>query len=298
MKRLILQGALSAAALIAVAAPPPAFADVTVTATINKIKDVSVAETINIDKSVSVTATVTLNATKAAEGDTIVNQSNTNNHACDNCAEKLDWIWSSINDNHGAIAVNQAAGNMNNQGNAVTAAVDSREFPPGNNNPPPPPPNAPPGGFANAQASVDQRMGVDKRLDQGQTNELGRPVYVEDPDPNVINSVNIVFRDADIQDSINHNTGIVQVNQSAGNINNQANTVTLALALSGGVALSEADLGQANAYNSVHERHVNKGALIDNSVNANAGLVEVNQTSGNFANQANVVSLGAAIAVQ
>lgn len=293
-KILILQGALSAAALFAIAAPPPALADVTVTVEVNKKKDVSVSETINIDKQVTITTAVNLNATKAAEADTIINQVNIRNEACENCAEKLDWIWGSVTGNVGAIAINQAAGNMNNQGNAVTVGVDSREFPGGNGTPPPPPPDAPNGGFANAQSSVDQQMGVTKQ----NTATAGPPVYVEVPNGNTINSTNILFRDAVIEESINRNTGIVQVNQSAGNINNQGNAVTLALALSGGVALSEADLGQANAFNKVHERDVNKNALIENSINSNAGMIEVNQTSGNFANQANVVAFGAAIAVQ
>ena len=297
MKKRILQGALSAAALLAIAAPP-AFADVTVTAAIDKTKDVTVSEDIIINKDVSVTAAVNLNAVKAAEADTIVNQENTDNQACGNCAEKLDWIWSSIKDNTGAIAVNQAAGNMNNQGNSVTASVDSREFPPTDDNPPPPPPEAGTGGFADAQASVDQRMGVTKVLNEEATNELGHPVYDIVPLGNTINTVNVLFRDAQIDNSLNGNTGIAQANESAGNINNQSNTVTLALALSGGVALSEADLGQANADNSVHERDVNKSSTIDGSINDNAGMVQVSQTSGNFANQANVVALGAAIAVQ
>lgn len=286
MKRLVILGAGAVLAMAAV----PAFATVTVTALITKTKDITVTETIDVTKTVDVAATVRLRATKAAEGDTIINQSNIDNKACGNCAEKLDWINNSINGNTGAVAVNQAAGNMNNQANAVTAAVDSSEpvIPPDGTEPPGPPTT--PGGYAQAQASVDQRMGVTKTLD-GEEYVIG---YL----PNIINTVNVVFRDADMDGSVNHNLGIVQVNQSAGNINNQSNAVTLALALSGGVALSEADLGQANAHNQVHEQDVIKNAEIADSVNGNFGIVGVNQTSGNFANQANVVALGAALATQ
>lgn len=283
MKRL----ALLAAGAVLVLATAPAFATVTVTALIDKTKTISVTENISVTKNVDINATVSLRATKAAEGDTIVNQTNIDNRACDNCAEKLDWIHDSITGNTGAIAVNEAAGNMNNQSNGVTAAVDSSEPfvpPPGNTNPP-----TTPGGYAQAQASVDQRMGVDKDSGGG---------YINTGTANVINTVNVVFRDADIDNSINTNTGIIQVNQSAGNINNQSNTVTLALALSGGVALSEADLGQANANNKVHEQDVNKNVEMTGSIQNNLGIVGVNQTSGNFANQANVVALGAAIANQ
>jgi hypothetical protein len=269
----------------------PAFADVTVTALITKEKDITVIETIDVTKTVDVVATVSLRATKAAEGDTIINQSNIDNQACGNCAEKLDWINNSINGNIGAVAVNQAAGNMNNQANAVTAAVDSSEpvTPPGGTEPPGDPTT--PGGYAQAQASVDQRMGVTKTIGTNGDVVIGY-------EPNIINTVNVVFRDADMDGSVNDNLGIIQANQSAGNINNQSNAVTLALALSGGVALSEADLGQANAHNQVHEQDVTKNAEIVDSVDGNFGIVGVNQTSGNFANQANVVALGAALATQ
>ena len=132
-------------------------------------------------------------------------------------------------------------------------------------------------------------------------------------DGNLVDTVNLLFRDAVIANSINGNLGIVNVNQSAGTANNQANMVALAVSLvdeedeGGGVALAEADLGQVNAFNRVQESDsdptsgsdpflgINKSATIVGSVNNNTGIVNVNQGAGNMANQANNVSAAAVI---
>jgi len=287
MKRLIIPGSLSVVALLAIATPPPAYATVTVVGSISKTKDITVNEQITISKAVDVLATVSLRADRAAEADTVDNQVITNDFACGNCSEKLDWINGSINNNIGAVSVNQAAGNNNNQANGVTAAVDDYT-PPGNTTPPPSQPlPGLPGGFAQAQAAVDQRIGLDG----------GAPVGEATVDPNYVNTVNVLFRTAEISGSVNDNLGVIAVNEATGNMNNQTNTLTLALSLSGGVALSEADLGQANANNQVHEASVVKTSAIADSISGNYGIVGVNQTSGNFANQANVVALAAAVQV-
>jgi len=126
---------------------------------------------------------------------------------------------------------------------------------------------------------------------------------------NTIDTVNILFRIASISGSVNNNTGATFVNQATGNINNQANLVSIAFSeKSGGVALSESDLGQANIADRVEESGsvdsgegsgpgcpncVTKTATILSSVNGNTGIVGVNQAAGNFANQANIFSLAA-----
>jgi hypothetical protein len=88
-------------------------------------------------------------------------------------------------------------------------------------------------------------------------------------------------------------------------MNNQANALSLAVSLSAGVALSEADLGQVNTFNTVRESDatsggavrvgINKNADIVGSISGNTGVVGVNQAVGNMANQANVVSIAAAL---
>ena len=128
-------------------------------------------------------------------------------------------------------------------------------------------------------------------------------------DGNIVDTINIVFRNALITNAINNNTGVVQVNQSPGQMNNQSNVLALAFSLRpGGVALAEADLGQFNQGNFVGESDgqqvsgkavvgdgigINKSASITGSINGNIGIVGVNQSAGNMANQANIVSFSA-----
>lgn len=263
-----------------------AWADVEVFATIDKTKDIDIDEVITIDKNVFVDVDVVARHVKAAESEALVNQDNFNNESCENCAEKLDLISGSGNDNSGEVNINAAAGNNNNQANAVSVAVDLEV-----GGPPPTTPEVPEvpeetngvdppaGGFANSQAAADQ----------------------ENRD-NDIEAVNLLFRDVRIRDSLNRNSGIVGANVSAGNQNNQANLVSIALAIADdGVALSEADLGQENHDNNNFESTsgangfgISKTASISGSVSGGSGVVGVNVSSGNMANQANVVSIAAA----
>jgi hypothetical protein len=258
-----------------------AFADVDVFATIDKTKDVFIVEDIAVFKFVDLFVFVPLTATKAAESDALVNQTNTLNQSCTNCDEKRDTITGSGNTNSGVLSINQAAGNMNNQGNAVSIAVDVQVTATGPDDPPIPT-QLESSGFAEAQAAVDQLNTA-----------------------NFVDTVNLLFRSGAIDDSLNDNSGVVHVNQAPGNMNNQANALSLAVSLSAGVALSEADLGQVNTFNTVRESDatsggavrvgINKNADIVGSISGNTGVVGVNQAVGNMANQANVVSIAAAL---
>jgi hypothetical protein len=263
------------------ALPAVAMADVEVRADVNKRKDIRIVERIDITKLVQIDARVNRRVQKAAESQTLVNQTNFDNEVCTNCDEKRDIIDNAGNGSAGVLSINQSAGNMNNQGNAVSIAIDVPD------NGGPRIPNDPDEGFADAQAHVDQK-------------NFG----------NLVETVNILFRDALIRNSINGNTGVAHVNQAPGNMANQANAFSLAVSLTGaggGVALAEADLGQVNTRNIVRESDsqgrdqtdpgfigVNKRADILGSINGNQGVVGVNQSAGNMANQANVVSFASA----
>lgn len=247
-----------------------ALADVTITATITKDKDKEVFEELIKVKFVDLLVVVNVEPVKFAESEAIVNQENTFNEACENCAEKRDQIVDSGTGNSGVLTINQAAGNMNNQGSAISIAVDVVVDPEDPENT----------GFAEAQAAADQ-LNSD----------------------NIVESVDILFREASISNSLNTNSGVVHVNQSAGNMNNQANALSIAVSFDVGVALAESDLGQLNTLNLVQERNVGFGfdesqpktASITGSVNGNTGVIGVNQSAGNMANQANVVSIAAAV---
>jgi hypothetical protein len=239
-----------------------AFADVFGTAQVFVTKDVLILETIIIAKDVFIEADVIIEPEKAAESLAVINQTNFNNEACENCAEKMDQIIDSVTGNDGITTVNQAGGNMNNQGMALAVAIDKED---------PTDPDAP-DGFAEAQVAVDQENFS-----------------------NLVESIQIIFRDALISNSINTNTGITGVNQATGNINNQANAVSIAVSLSGGVALSEGLLGQETSGNENLEFDIFKTATISGSISGNTGVTQVNQSAGNLGNQANLVSVAATI---
>jgi len=248
-----------------------ALADMGVSGTVTKEKTVDVEEVINIKKNVSVDVTLDVEGEKAAEAHAVLNQSQRGNFACENCAEKTSEVVGSILNNVGIVNLNQATGNMANQSNMLSAAVDNGPInggtPNGNGEPP-----AEGYGFAHAQTSVGQVM-------KG----------------NTIDSIQILYRDAVITGSINTNTGVVMVNQSVGNISNQGNVLTLGVSLSGLVALAEADLGQAIAGNSFREFDTTKTATISRSINENMGVVEVNQSAGVLGNQLNAVNISASV---
>jgi hypothetical protein len=263
-----------------------ALATLDLVATIDKTKDITVTETLDKLKIVSLFIVINVEVDKAAESLSLVNQTNDNNEGCSNCAEKKDIIITSLGQsgsgNSGIVTLNEAAGNMNNQGNSIAVAVDADRVPGG-----------PDGeqidgvgfGFAEAQSSVDQRNGS---------------FYVFASFSNEVDAINLFFRDALIEDSIIDNTGIVALNQAPGNMYNQANSVSIAASFAelGGVALSESDLGQVNVNNLVQESNdgfepnigIHKSAVIKGSIIGNMGFVLANQGSGNMGNQANGVA--------
>jgi len=261
----------------------PAYADVTVTGEIDLTKTIDVTETVDIDTDVLLDVEVVLDAEKFAESVAIANQSNYDNEACTNCAEKEDLILDSVNGNEGVASLNQSSGNLNNQGTLISVAVDAdSDFDiPGNS------------GFAESLAAADQRNGTPDALagDDGSYSD----------GQNLVETVNVLFRNGEIQNSFNGNTGLVYGNQATGNMANQVNVLSLAFAIDdNGVAISEADLGQVNANNVVRESSseengfgVFKVASTSNSLNGNTGIVGVNQSVGNMSNQANVVSIAA-----
>ena len=266
-------------------------ASVTIDVSVLKTKDVIVTETLDIEKFVFLDVFVEIEPDKFAEATVLINQVNVDNTACTNCAEKSNLISNSGNDNAGVININQASGNMSNQGSAVSIAVDLRTTPPGGEGGEPPPVSGE-NGFAEALAADEQ------------VNRI-----------NTVDTVNLFFRDAEIFESFNNNTGIIHANQQVGNMTNQANDVAMAVSFAiGGVALTEALLGQFNSENFVFESDasidetdsetgqalgsgigIHRTATIRNSISSNAGIVGVNQSTGNMANQANKVAFAAVI---
>jgi hypothetical protein len=276
-----------AAAVLAGAIASPALADVTAVATITKTKDVKVTEHITILKDISITGTVALTTSKAAEALALANIDNHNNRtdrtidatgvseglfSSDAPIYRTATINNSIDNNHGSVGVNQDTGNDVNQANLIAYGLTDQ----GSN-------------FTNGEASVDQ---------SNTQNVVDFSWTIDTDFPNALYDVNVT---ASMSNSVNHNTGVVGVNQNSGNNNNQTNAVALAagLPLAGtpgqGIALAEADLGQENTHNTVHAVNVSATATIDGSISNNTGIVGVNQAVGNNSNEANVAAVGAAI---
>ncbi|HWA46346.1 MAG TPA: hypothetical protein VHA10_24220 [Hypericibacter adhaerens] len=304
MKKALLATAGSALALVLLSYSMPASADVDVHVTVNKTKDITVSEFITISKTVLIDVTTNVTYHSAAEADAIVNQTNNDNTVTHTVIQlknapdsdepppeqqlnnfglrKVASITNSINTNTGIVNVNQDVGNMSNQGNQVALAV-STPANTGNQNARPV--------LTNSQSESDQ------------SNYDNHVVEIEHPNPETDFFTSPYNESASIDGSINGNIGVVNVNQNAGNMNNQANSEALAVALDlAGVALSEAALGQVNTDNAgsdetgsgsagVFEAGVNKLASATGSLNGNTGIGGVNQSAGNMANQANTFSL-------
>ena len=103
------------------------------------------------------------------------------------------------------------------------------------------------------------------------------------------------FKRAEISQSVNRNVGVTMVNQNAGVMNNQNNTVSLGIGKDATVALAETDLGQFNSYNTVADFATGRTTTITGSVNHNTGITAVNQSTGNMNNQSTNISISGAV---
>jgi hypothetical protein len=288
------------AAGMAVGMAAPASADVDVTVTVDKTKTITVTETITLNKDVTITANVDRELSRAAEASAMVNHTIDNNTVDRNINNALlgapDGLRltrgaligpdgspdGSIDGNTGVTGVNQDVGAMANQGNVWSMGITADD-------------PSDPDTFADAQAEVDQSV-------------TGNHVDLTDLN-GTAGGDGILFT-ANIETSINDNIGLTAVNQNAGNMNNQDNTVAAAAGLGTGsanisgaaVALAEAALGQETTGNTVNEGPNTDGviklATIVDSVNGNVGITQANQSVGNMGNQGNVAAIGAALILQ
>jgi len=194
-------------------------------------------------------------------------------------AELSDWVFQ---ESTGVISVNQATGNCNNQGNAVAIAY-------ANNNP----------AFLMASAHIEKEIGTsDTKLDPGLIATLVEWLRKDDRDLANLGGTNIVVgiqtpRSNEISDNAFQNAvGVIGVNQSAGNVNNQDNAVALAVGGDPTATLAEADLGMVVANSIVVEKACTKTDQIDDyAFQLARGVIGVNQSSGNCNNQGNSVAV-------
>jgi len=241
----------------------PAWADVTVFVTVDKDKDVFIVERLDKFKTVTIRVFGEFFPDGAAEAEAIANVRNEDNRVDDNVGgtstnfgiERDALIEGSVNENTGIVGVNQDVGNMVNQANVVAvavtdtstafadaqAAVDQvnqrnssrqEEVLDVTN----PDRTATILGSVNNNAGI---VGVNQNAGNmnNQTNAvalavgIGSQVALAESVLGQVNTGNTVLEVETLKvdriaDSISTNTGIVGVNQSSGNMNNQASAIS------------------------------------------------------------------------
>jgi hypothetical protein len=193
-------------------------------------------------------------------------------------------IRQSFNSGAGVANVNQAPGNQNNQANEVAISLGSS----GELVEPITAAETFQGMYCEAQVVTVQYNGI-----------LYNPTADERiPAGNIYDTGGFTKTDT-INESFNGFTGVANVNQSAGSLNNQGNAVAIA----GGVdqivvkAATNVMLAQNNAYNRMTEGlgalpgNNTTDTIANNSFGGAFGVFNVNQSSGSMNNQKNVVSI-------
>lgn len=240
----------------------PAFADVNVFADITKTKDKEVTEDVDIVKFHEVRVKQLANPTNSAEAQAVKNDENHDNVIAEGTiddsspANKYATINAGTADGSaGIVSLNQSPGSINNQGNATSVAVTDVGQ-----------------AFVHAEASVEKDL----------YNNI-----VDTYQPNRSNTIDTALVGI---------TGILNVNQGAGNVLNQNNATGLAAGENSIAALSEADLGMDNYLNtSLEDGGLLTDTLTNGALQGSFGIVNVNQSSGCMNNQANVVSVSATV---
>jgi hypothetical protein len=268
----------AAAALALGLAASPAFADVNATMDVEKLKLVFIFQPSIIVKEAAINVVYRDELTDAATAQALVNSSNTGNvvtwsvdverdDGINTAGNRSDMrifrkalVDGSVLRNAGIGQLNQDTGNFANQGNVISAGLDFGKD-----------------AFANAEAYAEQiTSGNNVFHSEGTLGSRTAPPI-----------------DATINNSFNDNVGVFMGNQNSGNVNSQHNVLALAVADSAVWALSDAGLNQVNAGNVALETNSVKRDQIVNSMNANTGIVMINQSVGNMNNQATVVSIAA-----
>jgi hypothetical protein len=275
-----------------------AFAHVFAFADVMKEKDVNEIVDISITKTITVTVTYDEDLTGDAEAHTLINQENHHNvvsgatevnvenpdatESGPGLAGELNYdieldalIQDSVSNNTGVVGVNQDVGNNVNQGNAVSLGE-----------------TVSPDSVTESQVEGEQNNYYNNSTQYERLTDLEGEILTAADLP--IDPANVdPDKTATILNSINTNSGIVGVNQNAGNNNNQANGVAVAVVFGSHVALADADLGQYNADNQIVSFETMHTDTVQDSINGNSGITTVNQTTGANNNQGSAISFSA-----
>jgi hypothetical protein len=145
-----------------------------------------------------------------------------------------------------------------------------------------------------------KRVDIDVQIDLVGTNAAENGVFIKAINDDVYGCEDCTQKDAYLTESIITNSGIVQVNQNVGHINNQGNIVAIAVDVDedGGTngtktsfTESQVVLEQANLDSETLTDDSSINAYISGSINSNTGVVQFNQNSGNVNNQHNIIAM-------
>ncbi|MBI4641953.1 MAG: hypothetical protein HY731_14785 [Candidatus Tectomicrobia bacterium] len=226
---------------------------------ISEVKNITENEETNISKEINITVNQDTLGESSAESEVVViDESNgnrlTENDNVDSSAVIENRSFEGVN---GIIGINQSPGSLNNQGNSVSVSFVKEGT----------------DSFLNSNASVSS---------SASDNQV---TAIDAERSNIIESS--AFEAA---------TGIISINQSAGNINVQHNIVSLSIGGSPVSAISNIELERINgsqlANNVVLEQNVSKIDRIERfAFQGASGIISINQSSGNMNNQMNIVTI-------
>jgi len=159
-------------------------------------------------------------------------------------------LLSSVNANVGIVNVNQASGNLNNQAN-LRVIVFSTDF---------------------SSAAADIQIERSTEMSRNNLSTVGGN------------------RQDLIRGSLRGNLGVIGVNQAAGSLNYQTNT--LVLAIGGLITLTDVELADVQSSNTLAQRDTGtRSDVIEASFAGTQGIVQVSQAAGDLNQLGNTIGL-------
>ena len=288
---------LTIATLVALAAPVLAYSPPGNGGTLDSHCDVSLDGQVTFKKDVTIKQTrddnfytnlyARFDPKARADAEAVKNDLNYNNYMEVGASTFTDNMSGSFTGFIGIGQSNQAAGQMNNQGNVAAVAFVSDN---------------------DAYASSLAAAGVSNKNNEYSTNHRkdGLGCYTDWWTP-----ASTVTQTDNMLNSFTGFIGIGQSNQSAGSMNNQNNMVSVAAGVnedskggwcgfSGGssmVAMAGSELAMTNSCNNFQLDKATFTNNMDASFKGFVGIGQSNQSAGNMNNQANVVSVAAAVSL-
>ena len=265
--------------------PLDAHCDVSLDGQVTFTKDVTITQT-RVDRSYT-NINKWFDPKARADAEAVKNDLNYNNYMEVGASHFTDNLSDSFKGFIGIGQSNQAAGQMNNQGNvAAVAFVSDNDV------------------YASSLAAVGVSNQNNEYTANHRKDSYGCYTDWWAPSSTVSQTDNMNY-------SFNGFIGIGQSNQSAGSMNNQNNAVAVAAGVNedskggwcgfgGGssmVAMAGSELAMTNSCNKFQ---IDKAAFtnnMNNSFNSFVGIGQSNQSAGNMNNQANVISVAATVSL-